>query len=78
MHGEVQEEGERLKDEMNGLGDAVRANVAGRVNIAKAVNIGSKGARRMSSSRQTVRIKQDGETTIEDSESIETNVESED
>ena len=63
---------------MKKLGRSVSANVAARVNTAKAVNVGSTGARRTASSTQHVRIRQDGHETVEESETIETNVESED
>ena len=42
-----------------------RMNVAGRVNVARAVNVGSPGAVRSASTTQKVRIVQrDGETVI--------------
>lgn len=75
---ESEMKGERLKEEMKKLGRSVSANVAGRVNTAKAVNVGSEGAGRTVSSIQRVRIRQNGRETIEESETIETNVESED
>jgi hypothetical protein len=42
-------------------------NVAGRVNKAIATNIGGEGAEQSTSSKQTVRIVQDGDVTTEDS-----------
>jgi len=69
------EEGERLKDEAKRRVRSTSVNIAGRVNIAKAINIASEGARRTASSRQDTRIRQrDGQTVVE-SESTETRVE---
>lgn len=50
-----------------------RVNVAGRVNKASSVNVGGQGAH-SASSRQKVRIRQDGETTYEESETTKTNL----
>lgn len=46
----------------------VNANVAGRVNKAVAINTGQEGSSEAVSSRQTVRITQDGRETREESE----------
>ncbi len=56
----VRDEGER--------GRKHRINVAARVNKAVAVNVGKKGATRGASSKQKVRIVQNGEETLEESE----------
>lgn len=44
------------------------ANVAGRLNKAAAINTGKEGSSEAVSSRQTVRITQDGRETWEESE----------
>jgi len=42
-----------------------RINIAGRVNVARSVNIGSPGSERAASTKQKVRIVQrDGETVV--------------
>ena len=50
---------------MAGKDSGERINVAGRVNVARAVNVGSPGAERSATTTQKVRIVQrDGETVV--------------
>ena len=50
---------------MAGKDSGDRINIAGRVNVARSVNIGSPGSERTASTKQKVRIVQrDGETVV--------------
>ena len=52
--------------------DAHNINVAGRVNKAVATNIGEPGSVQGVSSKQKVRIRQNGDETYEETETIKT------
>ena len=55
----------RSPDRVAGKEPGDRINIAGRVNVARSVNIGSPGSERAASTKQKVRIVQrDGETVV--------------
>jgi len=51
---------------------ANRINIAGRVNDAIVTNVGEPGSVKGASSKQKVRIRQDGDVTYEESETTKT------
>jgi hypothetical protein len=77
--------GKSFKDAINDAKRRVQAaigkaeggtvNVTGRTNVARSVNVGGKGSQRSVSSKQRVRIRQNGEESYEESETTETVVE---
>lgn len=70
LKGEIERAAEQAPEETEGGTGSV--NVAGRVNKAVVANVGRPGSTQAVSSRQKVRIRQNGEESYEESETITT------